>query len=107
MLLGPDVQKNSPPSYVVKAGESFKVELVANSSTGYAWRIAKKEGTCDVDSIGHSYKDDFVGIPSSGGREVYEFKTHTKGTAKVILYYARPWESENPAQVKEIVVEVE
>jgi predicted secreted protein len=95
------------PSYIVKENETFKIELLSNPSTGYAWYIAKKEGGSNVDSVGHNYETSAVGMPSFGGREVFEFKAISKGTAKVTLYYMRPWEKGKPAQVKDIIVEVD
>lgn len=95
------------PSYVVKENETFKVGLLSNPSTGYAWYIAKKEGNSNVDSVGHSYEKSAAGIPSLGGKEIFEFKAISKGTAKITLYYMRPWEKGKPAQVKDIIVEVD
>lgn len=95
------------PSFVVKENETFKIKLLSNPSTGYAWYIAKKEGNNSIDSVGHSYEISAVGIPSFGGKEIFEFKAISKGIAKVTLYYMRPWEKGKPAQVKDIIVEVD
>lgn len=98
--------KCSTPSYVVKENETFKVELLSNPSTGYAWYIAKKGGSTGVDSVGHSYHVAYVGMPSTGGKETFEFKGVSKGISTLTLYYTRPWEKDKPAQVRKIVVEV-
>lgn len=101
-----EANRESSQSYVVKENESFKIELLANPSTGYAWYIAKRDGRACVDSVGHSYQKSVVGMPSVGGKEVWEFKGVLKGTATLTFYYKRPWEKGKPALVKEIVVEV-
>jgi predicted secreted protein len=95
----------SSRSYVVKENEFIKIELLANPSTGYAWFIAKRGGRTCVDSVGHAYNG-VVGMPSVGGKEIWEFKGVSRGTTTLTFYYKRPWEQGKPALVKEIVVEV-
>ena len=45
-------------------------------------------------------------MPSTGGKETFEFKGVSKGISTLTLYYTRPWEKDKPAQIREIVVEV-
>lgn len=92
--------------YAVKVNEKFKVELISNPSTGFGWYIVRIDNQSCIDTVGHSYESSLAGMPSVGGKEVFEFKAMSKGSAKIVLHYKRPWEKKKPAQVKEINVEV-
>lgn len=92
--------------YIVKVDEQFKVELFSNPSTGFGWYIVNLDNNSCVDTVSHSYECSLAGMPSVGGKEVFEFKAVSKGSAKIVFHYMRPWEKKKPAQIKVVLVEV-
>lgn len=84
-----------------QAGHQFKIEVKSNPTTGYKWALCgdlNQSFLKKVSSIYVADKDPKVG---SGGKEIWTFKAVAKGTTKICLKYARPWEKDaTPAEVK-------
>ena len=76
----------------VQAGDSVKLSLAENPTTGYRWEFLKKpEPQCVIAS------DAYVANPAmnqigGGGAHVWEFRAEKKGTGTLKLGYRRPWE---------------
>jgi inhibitor of cysteine peptidase len=78
----------------LQAGDSVKLSLAENPTTGYRWEfLAKPEPQCVIVS------DAYVANPAmnqigGGGAHVWEFRTEKKGTGTLKLGYRRPWEKD-------------
>lgn len=84
-----------------QAGHQFKIEVKSNPTTGYKWALCDDLNSKLLKLVSSKYfadKDPKIG---SGGKEVWTFRTIAKGTARICLKYARPWEKNvEPAEVK-------
>jgi inhibitor of cysteine peptidase len=75
-------------------GDSVKLSLAENPTTGYKWEfLGKPEPECVIVS------DAYVANPAmnqigGGGAHVWEFRSEKKGTGTVKLGYRRPWEKD-------------
>ena len=78
----------------VQVGDSVKLSLAENPTTGYKWEfLAKPEPECLIVS------DAYVANPAmnpigGGGAHDWEFRAEKKGTGTVKLGYRRPWEKD-------------
>jgi len=93
-----------------KAGETFKIQLEGQMSTGYAWKLAEvpsslillKESVTNKENIHPDSKEAIV-----GGFEIQEFTFESNEKAELTLTfkYARHWEKK-PKPVKTSTVKV-
>jgi inhibitor of cysteine peptidase len=75
-------------------GQSLKVSLDANPTTGYQWSVVTA-GTLEVASKSYvAAKTDRVG---SGGTEVIVFTAPSAGTQHLALGYSQPFDATVPA----------
>jgi predicted secreted protein len=85
---------------IVSKGESFKIIVRANPSTGYDWQMDEKlTNTKVVIFINQNFKvdNDAVGSP---GNETWNFKTIGTGETSIKLTYLRSWIPDKPAEIK-------
>ena len=83
----------------VQKGETFKIELDANPTTGYLWDVRLKAGKASLLSQGYT-ADAPAGsvVIGGGGVESFVFKAEEAGTVELVAEYSRPWEkSAKPA----------
>ncbi|SDF55367.1 inhibitor of cysteine peptidase [Fontibacillus panacisegetis] len=82
----------------VTAGESFKITLEENTSTGYSWSYKSDSDAIQLiaeNSEAPSQTDPpMMGAPS---QKTWTFKADKKGTYTLKFSYARPWEKDVPA----------
>ncbi len=87
--------KDSYGTINVKKGDTFKIELISNPTTGYQWN-ADFDDTL-IELVNKTYKADEPQLMGSGGKEIYEFKLIGSNADTTISFtYARPWESVPP-----------
>ncbi len=101
-------QKDISREITVSAGDSFKVSLESNATTGFSWpEQAQISDVAVLEQTNHEYiepESDLVGAP---GQEVWTFKALKKGTATISMDYSRPWEGgEKSVQTVTITVTV-
>jgi len=84
----------SPIPVAVRAGSQFSIALASNATTGYSWRIAGKLNGKVLKLVGSTYAvpESTEPIVGRGGTETWTFRARAKGSTKVTLEYARPWE---------------
>jgi len=91
----------------VRQGAEIKLELEANPTTGYTWRVkeAEEKGVLEMDGDPeYAPASDRIG---SGGIQTYTFKTLRRGRENIILEYVRPWEKgKEPARRYTVLVTV-
>jgi len=80
----------------MRTGDTLLLRLRSNPGTGYTW--ARDEAAADavtlLDSTFAAPATSAVGAP---GEQLFRFLGQNPGSATLALYYARPWESGNPA----------
>ena len=77
----------------VNSGETFRIELPANRTTGYEWSITGALDASIVDLHDSHYLPE-GNRPGAGGVSVWDFVARAPGTTLVTLGYARPWEKD-------------
>ena len=78
----------------VAVGDSFKIALCSNRTTGFQW---SESAQISDQTILQQTDYEFVapeaeGIVGAAGKEVWTFQALNEGTAKIALDYSRPWE---------------
>lgn len=78
------------------AGQEVSIRLPENPTTGYKW-LLKGTTSHKVKRLSDKYTADPApkGKVGVGGNHTFRYRLMQKGTAKVWLVYARPWEKEN------------
>ena len=89
----------------VKKGDTFKITLKSNPTTGYQWNADFDETLIQL--VNTSYKADEPQLMGSGGIEIFEFKVIGSNTDTNINFsYARPWESVPPIDEKSFEIKI-
>ena len=90
-------EQNSGDTVHVLPGETIRVRLRSNPSTGFSWELGPLEdGFFEVES---KFEADphREGEAGYGGCDIRTFKAVRSGEADISLTYARPWEDDRPA----------
>ena len=93
----------------IKTGQTYRLELKSNPTTGYSWyplkQVSKK---APISIIKSGYEADHTGLVGSGGMQYWEIKGKKAGSYKLTLHYKRPWEKKvDPIEVKKFMITVE
>ena len=99
----------APPGNVTstKAGEEFTITLESNPTTGYSWQLAEPLNEKIVKLVGSDHVPSRTDLVGAGGQENWTFRAVNKGSAKIALKYARPWEKDKPpAEKKTFLIKV-
>ena len=83
----------------MKIGDKFRIELAANSTTGYQWQIQTPTDDTVIALASSEYldPDESAGL-GAGGTQVFVFEATGVGSATILIYYLRPWEGPFPDQ---------
>jgi len=89
-------QQQITKEVTVGAGDSFRVTLCSNPTTGFQWsETAQVSDPSVVQQTNHK----LVGPesappppPGTPGQEIWTFEALKKGTSTVTMEYSRPWE---------------
>lgn len=92
--------------FKVKVGDTFKIELESNATTGYQWQLAKSLNEKIVKLVSSKYILPSSNLVGAGGTEVWTFKGIKEGKTKISLKYVRPWEKAKPVYLKIYAIEV-
>lgn len=86
------LNENATSARLVK-GESFRIELEGNRTTGYVWDVVS-DGSPILALRKSQYlqKPADSGVVGAGGTECFEFCAVQRGKTLVELTYKRPWE---------------
>ena len=90
-------EHNSGDTIHVLPGETIRVKLRSNPSTGFSWALGPMEdGFFEVENKFEAdpHKEYEAGY---GGCEIWKFKAEQSGETEISLSYARSWEDERPA----------
>ena len=93
-------EENNGNTIHVLPGETIRIKLRSNPSTGYSWALGPiEEGMFET-----SGESEFVANPHRegeagyGGCEIWTFKAEQSGETEISLVYARSWEDKDPAK---------
>jgi predicted secreted protein len=76
----------------VTAGESFRISLCSNPSTGFSWESPAVAGSAAVSLVDHQVVPPSTTTPGAAGSETFTFRAASAGTATIDFAYSRPWE---------------
>ena len=103
--------KDNGKTFTLKKGDTIRVKLKSNRTTGYSWAEIKDKTDAKVlKSAGGEYATDAhpEGMVGVGGVETWTFTAVAPGRTEIALGYARPWEKDKePAETFKAVVVVE
>jgi len=76
----------------VKEGQTFKITLPSNPSTGYQWNSTYD--TTYLELVAQNFQPDNTnpGIVGAGGNEIFTFKAKNPGNTTITFNYQRPWD---------------
>ena len=94
-----DEEDNGSTIHVLP-GETIRVKLRSNPSTGFSWAL----GPFEERGLETNGESEFVADPHHegeagyGGCEIWTFKARHSGKTEISLFYARSWEDVDPAK---------
>lgn len=93
-------------SVTLATGETLKLVLTSNPTTGYSWSAAEVPACLEQDGGSEYDSDAPPGMMGAGGEETWRFTALEPGEGTLRLEYTRPWESDEEAPVEVYEVEV-
>lgn len=92
-------EENTGNTIHVLPGETIRIKLRSNPSTGFSWALGPlEEGMLETSGESEFEADPHrEGEAGYGGCEIWKFKAEQSGETEISLVYARPWEDEKPA----------
>lgn len=93
----------------LKVGQTHRLELKSNPTTGFSWyplkQVSKK---APISIVRSGYEADNTGLVGSSGMQYWEIKGKKTGPYTLTLQYKRPWEKKvKPTEVKKFAIIVE
>ncbi|HAT1583140.1 TPA: protease inhibitor I42 family protein [Raoultella ornithinolytica] len=83
-----------PAQATAKVNAQFEVKLPSNPTTGYNWIVLKLPEQVALTGMDYAQSPDCAaGMVGCGGTTTLRFKALKAGTGKLIVQYARPWET--------------
>lgn len=89
-------QKDSGKLVELKSGDSLRISLEANPSTGYEWVVAQSWDELVLELRSKDFKA-LSTAPGSQGIQAWSFAPRSEGQTSFRLEYKRPWEKSTPA----------
>lgn len=95
--------------HTLKRGQTFRLELPSNPSTGYSWYFAKPiEKNQILTMIKSGYEAPQTNRIGASGKQFWTLKGRYRGVANLTLEYKRAWEkNEKPAEIRRYTFKVE
>ena len=93
-------EEDNDTTIQVLPGETIRVKLRSNPSTGFSWAL----GPFEERGLETNGESEFVADPHRkgeagyGGCEIWTFKARHSGENEISLFYARSWEDIDPAK---------
>ncbi|MGE5415536.1 MAG: protease inhibitor I42 family protein [Acidobacteriota bacterium] len=98
--------KYNGKTLTIKKGQSFKLTLPSNPSTGYSWSFSAAVNTKVLLQAGHAVSQPPPHIVGAGITEIWNYKAIGKGVTSITLGYKRPWEKNPPIKTFKLKVVV-
>ena len=94
--------KNLPESMSMDVGETVKMKIESNPTTGYQWTTKVESEFIDVVKEDYVSNSDLIG---AGGIQEFDFKALKAGKTIIVMNYGRSWEP-NPINTYSISVTI-
>ncbi len=99
-------QPKAPVSLSVEAGQTFRLAVDSNPSTGYEWQLSKPVNPKVARLLGVQFLKPESTKPGAPGQDIWEFRAVGQGKAEIHLKYVRPWKAAQPARTTNFLVSV-
>ena len=73
-------------------GQTFKVTLCSNPSTGFSWEEPTAEGDHSVELVERNVLQTVGGPPGEAGQEQFTFRATAAGRTVLHFVYSQPWQ---------------
>jgi inhibitor of cysteine peptidase len=88
---------------VLDVGDTLKVNLPGNPTTGFTWEIASLDQSL-LKLVDHSYKPS-SNLCGAGGLFTFTLNAEGQGNTELHMVYVRPWEkNSNPSQTFDVFI---
>ena len=88
-------QKDNTKNVELEVGDTLKVVLAGNPTTGYTWQLLSFN-KAHLQLIQESYTSSNSTLCGAGGTYTFELSAVAKGTSPISLVYHRSWEKDLP-----------
>jgi inhibitor of cysteine peptidase len=82
--------ESSGSTVSIRPGDTLRITLESNVTTGYAWRLETEPATEVLDLTGSDYVAPDTDLVGAGGEEVWRFVATGEGTTDLALSYVGP-----------------
>lgn len=96
---------NNGSTIIITEGQSLKLNLESNPSTGFSWEHFPDLKTGLLEETEHGYLPDLQ-LPGTGGKEFWTFKAINSGDFTLSLAYMRPWENRMPSKTFSVNIKI-
>ena len=101
--------KNLNHADQVTLGETFKIILESNPTTGFSWRLNYKPTSCEStnpDTFGE-FTEPTTGFLGSPGKQTFTFQAKSQGVQELIFIYERPWSHDDAITYRETITVIQ
>jgi inhibitor of cysteine peptidase len=85
--------QNQTREITVQDGNTIKVTVASNPTTGFKWEMA---GISATDVVAQNGESEYVppenAMPGAGGQEIWTFKALKRGASQISMAYSQPWQ---------------
>lgn len=86
-------QKFITRNITLPVGDTLKVILASNGSTGFSWTAEAQIGDpAVVQQTSHESVEPTTGLLGAWGKEIWTFKAMKAGATTIVADYGQPWE---------------
>lgn len=82
-----------PAQATAKVNAQFEVKLPSSPTTGYNWIVRQLPEQVALTGMDYTQRPDCGGMLGCDGTTTLYFKAVKAGTGKLVVQYARPWET--------------
>ena len=97
-------EKDNGSTVSLRGGQSLKINLTSNLSTGYSWNIVSTDSAL-LKQIGEKEYKQESNRKGGGGHTIFQFRGAGKGKLSLKLAYYQGWEK-NPSYEKTFTVTI-
>ncbi len=102
------VAGEEPQTVTLQAGDTLRVTLPGNPTTGYAWELSQVNDTLLKPQGELAFTPEGGDLVGAGGTFAIEFKAQEVGSTTLLFIYRRPFEADTPPlQTFELTVSIE
>lgn len=89
------ISENMNEHIHTRVGETFKIRLEGNPTTGFLWEAVIPESAEMINFLDTSWEEGNAFLAGEPRIQVLSFQALLPGEMNIILKYKRPWEKDN------------